>query len=93
MRGIAPSRSGTRTAGGCEKAAYLLSYSGNILGITHRHVSVIVLQAGRPNASTSSSRPAVPLPTLPPERTPAFLPSLREANPIIVLCRWKENTG
>lgn len=75
------------------KAGHLLSYSGNILGITHGHVSVIVLKAGRPKGGASSSGPAVPLGTLPPERAPAFLSSLRETNSIIVLWGWKQNTN
>lgn len=75
------------------QVAHLLSYSGGILGITHRHVSVVVLGAGRPQGGASSSRPAVPLGALPPEGTPAFLSSLRETNSVIVLWGWKQRAN
>lgn len=73
----------TPTVGSCSIGG--VSYSGSILDIAHRHVSVVVLQAGGPNAGAPSSGPPVPLAGLPPERAPAFLSSLRETNSIIVL--------
>lgn len=73
----------TPTVGSCSIG--VVSYSGNILGIAHCHISVLFLKAGRPNNETSSSRPPVPLTILPPEGAPAFLSSLRETNTIIVL--------
>ena len=62
-----------------------------ILDIAHCHVSVVVLQAGGPNAGAPSSRPPVPFAGLPPERASAFLSSLRETNSIIMLWVWKQN--
>lgn len=75
------------------ETGHLLTHSGAVLGITHCHISVLVLKAGHSHASTSSSRPTVPFTIFPPKRTTAFPSPLREADTVIMLWRWKRRAA